>query len=68
MNKEKLKHLPINLLLNLGTFGMAFGIFSLVTNNIIGSIFVAFAVYLHSVRVDALLDYLEEQIKKKGDE
>jgi len=67
MNKEKLKHLPINLLLNIGIFGMAFLPMNLLTDNIVLSIFVAFTVYLHSVRVDALLDYLEEQINKKNE-
>lgn len=65
MNKDKLKHLPINLLSNLSTFGIVFGITILTTDNILLSIFISFAVYLHSVRVDASLDYLEEQIDAK---
>ena len=68
MNKDKLKHLPINLLSNLSTFGIVFGITILTTDNILLSIVISFAVYLHSVRVDASLDYLEEQINKKAQE
>ena len=64
MNKEKLKHLPINLFLNIGTFGIAFGGIHLLTNNFPLSIFIGFVVYLHTVRVDATIDYLEERIKK----
>ena len=64
MDKEKLKHLPINLFSNIGTFGMVFCGMHLLTNKFPLSIFIGFVVYLHAVRVDATIDYLEERIKK----
>jgi hypothetical protein len=64
MNKEKLKHLPINLFSNIGTFGMAFSAAILLTNKLPLSIFIGFVVYLHAVRIDAEIDYLGERIKK----
>lgn len=62
--KEKTKHLPINLLLNLGWFGFIFSVFSTIQDDNCLSFLIASAMYINNVTTDSRIDYLDEQIKK----
>jgi hypothetical protein len=67
--KEKMKHLPINLFLSLGSFGISFSAFSMIQDNNYLSFFIALVIYLNSAMTASQIDYLDEQIKKlKGEQ
>ncbi len=63
-SKEKMKHLPINLFLCLGSFGISFSAFSMIQDNIYLSFFIALVIYLNNAMTASKIDYLDEQIKK----
>ena len=62
-NKEKLKHLPVNLFLSLGTFGIVFGAFTMLQDNIYLSIFIGLVTYLNAAMTESKIDYLNEQVE-----
>lgn len=62
--KEKTKHLPINLLLNLGWFGFIFSIFSKLQEDNYLSFLIAFVMYINNVTTDSRIDYLNEKVKE----
>jgi len=62
--REKMKHLPINLFLSLGSFGISFGAFSMIQDNNYLSFFIALVIYLNNAMTASQIDYLDEQIKK----
>lgn len=61
--KEKLKHLPVNLVLSLGVFGIFFGVFSMIQDNHYLSFFIALVIYLNNAMMESKIDYLDEQVK-----
>jgi len=61
--KEKMKHLPINLFLSLGSFGITFTAFTMIQDNNILSFFIGLIVYLNNVITGSQIDYLNEQIE-----
>lgn len=63
INTEKIKHLPINLLSSLSSFGITFATFSIIQNNNILSFFIGLVVYLNIVITGSQIDYLNEQIE-----
>lgn len=62
--KEKTKHLPINLLLNLGWFGFIFSVFSTIQDDNYLSFLIAFVMYINNVTTDSRIDYLNEKVKE----
>jgi hypothetical protein len=60
---EKIKHLPINLLLSLGYFGISFSALSMLQDNNYISVLVALVIYLNNAMTESKIDYLEEEIK-----
>jgi hypothetical protein len=65
---EKIKHLPINLFLSLGSFGISFSALLMIQDNNYVSFFVALVIYLNNAMTASQIDYLDEQIKKLKDE
>jgi len=68
MNKNKLKHLPVNLILCLPTW---FIVFIILTNwttlNQWWIAMISFYIYLNDVKQSSTEDYFEERIKKLED-
>jgi hypothetical protein len=62
--KEKTKHLPINLLINLCWFGFIFSIFSKLQDDNCLSFLIASVMYINNVVTDSRFDYLNEQVEK----
>lgn len=65
MNKEKLKHLPFNLIFCVSSFILPFifvSVFLTVDTHI--AYIIAFYIYLNDVRISSQSDYLEEKIKQ----
>ena len=60
IDKEKLKHVPINLFLGLP----AFFILSMLNENDKISLFISLTIFINQVITESKFDYLEEQIKK----
>lgn len=61
--KEKLKHLPVNLFISLGTFCISFIVFEMMQGNVYLSFFTALVIYLNKAITASQIDYLDEQIK-----
>ena len=67
--KEKLKHLPVNLVSSLGSFVIPFTILDMIQANVYLSFFIALVIYLNNAMMWSKIDYLDEQIKiLKGEE
>jgi len=65
MNKEKLKHLPINIYCELSTWFIPFLFLTSFTKmNIWGVVAISTYIYLKVVIKSVDIDYLEERIKK----
>lgn len=62
--KEKMKHLPINLFLSLGSFGISFSVFSTIQDDNCLSFLIAFVMYINNVTTDSRIDYLNEKVKE----
>lgn len=62
--KEKMKHLPINLFLSLGSFGISFSAFSMIQDDNCLSFLIAFVMYINNVTTDSRIDYLNEKVKE----
>lgn len=61
--KEKLKHLPVNLVFSLGSFVIPFTILDMIQANVYLSFFIALVIYLNNAMMGSKIDYLDEQIK-----
>ena len=61
--KDKLKHLPVNLFISLGTFSIPFMAFEIMQGNVYLSFFTALVIYLNKAITASQIDYLDEQIK-----
>jgi len=65
--KEKLKHLPYNLLIYSPNFGLYMLITSMLKIDIYISLLISFYLYFSNVANNCDKDYLEERIKKLED-
>jgi hypothetical protein len=68
MNKEKLKHLPINFFFCISSWLIPFSvIINLTSIDVWLAVGISFYIYLNDVKQSSENDYLEEKIKKLED-